>query len=382
VTDRRVRPFELRVPDTTLDDLRRRLAATRLPDTVVGAGWDDGTDVDYLRSLVAYWGDEFDWRARERGINRLDHYRTEVAGLGLHFVHQRSPDDAATPLILLHGWPSSFLQMTKVLPLIRDGFHVVVPSLPGFGPSDRPTEPGMNVSAMASLLVELMERLGYAGPGYLVRGSDLGAGVAVQMALQASAAVAGLHLTGVSPEIDLDHLPADLTAAERRMVDGIRAFRDEESGYARLQSTRPQSLAVGLNDSPAGLAAWLVEKYRAWSDCGGEVETRFSRDELLTQITLYWVTETIGSSMRLYLENRRRPPAWGRVEVPVAVTAPAGDVYPTPREWFERQGPLARFTELPRGGHFVEHEEPELLAADLDAFRRQLITRSGPRRGR
>jgi pimeloyl-ACP methyl ester carboxylesterase len=374
-----VHPFEVRVPDEVLDDLRRRLAATRLPDAVAGAGWDEGTDLDYLRKLLADWHDRFDWRAQERAINALDHYRTEVDGLSVHFVHQRGGGPEPLPLLMLHGWPGSFLQMAKILPLLTEpgdaSFHVVVPSLPGFGFSDRPAAPGVGAAGVAARLHQVMERLGY--PRYLVRASDLGAGVALQLAARRPGAVVGLHLTGVSPDIDLDHLPPDLTPAEQHMVAGIRAFRADEAGYARVQETRPQSLAVGLNDSPAGLAAWVVEKYRAWSDCDGDVEARFTRNELLTQLTVYWATQTIGSSMRHYYENRRRPPAPGAVRAPIAVAAAPGDVYPTPREWFERRGPLAQFTDLPRGGHFLEHEEPELLAVDLRAFRRLLAEFEG-----
>jgi hypothetical protein len=211
-TSPRVSAYELRVPDDTLDDLRRRLAATRLPDAVVGGRWDYGTDLDYLAELLAYWRDGFDWRAQERAVNRLEHRRTEVDGLGLHFVHQRSAAADATPLVLLHGWPGSFLQMTKLLPQLGEAFDVIVPSLPGFGLSDRPTAPGMNVAAMAALLVALMERLGQRR--YILRGSDVGAGVVVQMALQAPDAVAGLHLTGDSPDIDLDRLPPDQALGE------------------------------------------------------------------------------------------------------------------------------------------------------------------------
>lgn len=363
-------PFTVRVPESDLRDLRQRLELARLPDAVTGAGWRYGTDLDYLRSLLGYWRDGFDWRAQERAINRFDHFRMD----GLHLIHQPGRWPEATPLLLLHGWPSSFLQMLKILPLLGD-FHVVVPSLPGFGFSDRPSEPGVNIARVADRLAWLMAALGHRR--YLVRASDLGAGVAAQLALRAPGSVIGLHTTGVSPALDLDRLPADLSPAEQRMIAGIRAFREEEYGYALQQSTRPQSLAVGLNDSPAGLAAWLVEKYRAWSD---DFDEGFSRDEVLAQITLYWLTQTIGSSMRIYYENAHVRPAWGPIGVPVGVAVPAGDVYPTPREWFERQGQLVHFTELPRGGHFVEHEQPQLLADDLNAFR-EAVTSALPRRG-
>jgi pimeloyl-ACP methyl ester carboxylesterase len=377
----RVRPYEVHVDDATLDDLRERLARTRWPDQVTGAGWDYGSDVGYLRELCAYWADGFDWRAQERAINELAHFRAEIDGVGLHFVHERGTGPDPTPLLLLHGWPSSFLQMLKIIPLLcdpasfggdpADAFDVVVPSLPGYGFSDRPTEPGMNVARVAERLCALMDELGYAR--YAIRASDLGAGVAPQMAMQRPDAVLALHMSGSNPWVDLDDLPADLTAAEHQMVADARAFRQTEFAYAQQHATKPQSLAVGLNDSPAGLAAWIVEKLRAWSDCDGDLERRFTRDEVLSQLTVYWATQTIGSSIRLYYESRRHPPAGGAIAAPVAMAMLPADMYRTPREWLERQGgPLARFTELPRGGHFGEHEEPELLADDLRAFLREL----------
>jgi pimeloyl-ACP methyl ester carboxylesterase len=215
-----------------------------------------------------------------------------------------------------------------------------------------------------------MAELGYERYG--IRASDIGAGVAPQMALQRPEAVVGLHLSGSDIWADLDDLPDDLSAAEQAMVADARAFRRDEFAYALLHATKPQTLATALNDSPAGLAAWIVEKHRAWSDCGGDVETRFTKDELLSQLTLYWATETIGSSVRLYYESLHHPPAWHGPRAPVAMAVLPADMYPTPREWLERQGPLARYTVLARGGHFGEHEEPELLAEDIRAFFRGL----------
>jgi pimeloyl-ACP methyl ester carboxylesterase len=215
-----------------------------------------------------------------------------------------------------------------------------------------------------------MDALGYARYG--IRASDLGAGVATPMALARPDAVVGLHLSGTNPWLDLDALPDDLSPAEQRMVADARAFRRDELAYALVHSTKPATLSVGMHDSPAGMAAWIVEKHRAWSDCGGDVERRFSRDELCTQLTLYWVTETFASSVRLYYESARHPAPTGRLRAPVAMAMLPTDMYPTPREWVERSGPVARWTELPRGGHFGEHEEPALLAADIRAFFREL----------
>lgn len=373
-----VTAHRVHVPDAVLEDLRDRLTRTRWPDAVDGAGWEYGSDLGYLRELIAYWRDDFDWRAQEAALNGFAGFRAEADGLGVHLLHERGAGPEPMPLLLLHGWPSSCLQMLKIIPLLTnpasfggdggDAFDVVVPTLPGYPLSDRPAARGESVRRIAERFCALMDALGYER--YAIRASDIGAGVAPQMAMMRPDAVVALHMSGSNPWVDLDSLPGDLSAAEREMVEAARAWRSDEFAYAAQHATRPQSLAVGLNDSPAGLAAWLVEKYRAWSDCGGDVERRFSKDELLAQLTLYWATETIGSSIRLYYESARDPGAWGEIAAPVAMAMLPADMYPTPREWLERQGPLARYIELPRGGHFGEHEEPELIAEDLREFLR------------
>jgi pimeloyl-ACP methyl ester carboxylesterase len=239
----RIEPFTIDVPEATLADLRERLGRTRWPDAVAGAGWDYGADVGYLRELCAYWADGFDWRAQETALNELPHHRAAVGGLNLHFIHRRAAREDATALLLLHGWPSSFLQMVKIMPLLDD-FHLVVPSLPGFGFSDRPTEPGMSVGAVADLFVELMrDRLGYEH--YAIRASDLGAGIAPQMAMKDADAVTALHMSGSNPSADYSRVPDDLTDAERRMVEDARAFIAEEFAYAKLHATKPQTPAFG-----------------------------------------------------------------------------------------------------------------------------------------
>ena len=251
-----------------------------------------------------------------------------------------------------------------------EAFDVVVPSLPGYGFSDRPTAPGMDNARIAELLHSLMGELGY--PRYAVRASDIGAGAASALAMAHPEAVIGLHMSGSNPFMDVDHLPDDLTPAEQEMVDAARKFRTDEFAYALLQVSKPQTPAFGLNDSPAGLAAWIVEKYRAWSDCGGDVERAFSKDELLTTLTIYWATQTIGSSMRLYYENFHAAGGWGQIAAPVGLAMLPADMFRTPREWMQRMGGFAHWTDLPRGGHFAEHEVPDLLAADLRTFLRPL----------
>lgn len=377
----RVRPFTIKVPQKSLTDLRRRLAATRWPDAVAGAGWDYGTDLAYLQELVAYWRDGFDWRAQELRLNRFAHFRAKVEGLDLHFIHERGKGERPLPIALFHGWPSSFLQMLPIIPLLADpaahgadsadAFDVIVPSLPGYGFSDRPAEPGMNAARMAALLFPLItDGLGYER--IALRGSDLGAAVTREMALAHPNRVLGLHHSGTSPYVMQP--PADLSEAEQAMMAEIGQFQMAEGAYAMLQSTKPQTATAGLNDSPAGLAAWLVEKFRSWSDCEGEVERRFSKDELLTNLVLYWVTETIGSSMRLYYETAHVPSstAGQRVETATAMAMLPKELIHGPREWHEREYNVVRWTELPRGGHFAEWEEPELIAEDIRAFFRPM----------
>ncbi|SDS52564.1 Pimeloyl-ACP methyl ester carboxylesterase [Friedmanniella luteola] len=373
-------PYTVRIDDAILRDLRERLLRTRWPDAVA-TGWDYGADVDYLRKLTTYWVDEFDWRAQEELINASNHLRVDVEGTGLHVVHERAASGYGVPLLLLHGWPSSFLQMRAITPMLTDpsahggdpgdGFDVVVPSLPGYGFSDRPTAPGTSNAPVAELLHTLMSReLGYER--YAVRASDIGAGVAASLAMAHPEAVIALHMSGSNPWMDVDHLPEDLSTAEQQMVQDARRFKAMHFAYALMQVTTPQTPAVALNDSPAGLAAWVVEKYRAWSDNDGDVETVFPRDELLANLTIYWATGTIASSMRLYWENFHATGAWGAIDVPTGYAMLPADMFRTPREWIERTGRVDRWTELPRGGHFAEQEAPDLIAEELREFVRPL----------
>jgi len=371
-------PFTLAAPQAALDDLRARLAATRWPDEIDGAGWDYGTSLAYLRELAAYWQGGFDWRKQEAALNAFPHYRLDVDGLGLHIIHQRGRGPNPIPLILTHGWPSTFYELTRVIPLLTDpaahgadpalSFDVVVPSLPGFGFSDHPRQPGMVVSRVAELWVALMERLGY--PRFAAFGSDIGAGVTNRLGLNHPDHLLGIYVLSVmSPYRGPGSAP--LSEAEQAFVALTERWEEDEGAYGHQQATRPQTLAYGLNDSPAGLAAWIVEKFRAWGDTHGDVETRFSKDDLLTTVTLYWLTQTIGSSMRMYYEHRRYPRPLGpadRVRVPSAIGLTTEAVDHAPREWAERTYNIQRWTEFPRGGHFFALEEPGLLAAELRTF--------------
>ena len=374
-----ITPFTLHVPDEVLSDLASRLRNTRWPDPAPGEAWEQGTDRKFLRRLLAYWTDGFDWRAQERRLNSFRHFRVELGGIQVHCVHERAREGRGIPLILTHGWPSSFLELLPLVPLLTDprahgidapAFDLVLPSLPGYGFSERPAR--ANYRTVARLWHELMRALGYARYG--AGGGDFGAGVATYMAIEDAAAMIGIHLT--TPELwpPTGEGTRPLSAAEEEYVAQIRRWDEVERGYSSIQSTRPQTLGYGLNDSPAGLAAWILEKWRAWSDSGGDLERRFSRDFLLTLVTLYWVTGTITSSMRDYFDNRWHPaelPPGARVPVPAGIAnfdrTFVSEGSP-PREWAERLYDVRRWTSMPAGGHFAAAEEPELLARDIAAF--------------
>ncbi|WP_328761536.1 MULTISPECIES: epoxide hydrolase family protein [unclassified Streptomyces] len=378
----RPEPFTPQTAPAELRDLRARLRATRWPDTPEDAGWSLGTDLDYLRELVAYWADGFDWPAQEAALARLPHFRVPLdggSGPRVHFVHARAATPAGTvlPLVLSHGWPDSFWRYSKVIPLLTDpgahgadpadAFDVVVPDLPGYGYSDRPTGPPLDTIAVAGLWAELMGVLGYERFG--AAGGDLGSHVSRYLGLDHADRVVAVHRTDAGLPLYTGD-PADLAPEERTWLAEAAAWGAAEGAYAAVQRTKPQTAAFGLTDSPAGLAAWIVEKLRAWSDCDGDIERRFTKDEILTNVTLYWLTRTIGSSMRMYRANAAIPPAQHarRVEVPSGFSLFHGDVVRPPRAWLERTANVVRVTEPPRGGHFAPFEEPELYAEELRAF--------------
>ena len=379
-----IEPFTIDVPDSVLADLRERLARARMPDEPEGVGWQLGMNQAYLRQLVDYWRDEFDWRAQERRLNRLEQFKTTIDGLDIHFVHRRSAEPDAFPLILSHGWPGTFAEFDKVIePLTdpvahggraEDAFHVVAPSIPGYGFSDRPPQLGYGRDRTGAIFAELMARLGYERYG--AQGGDLGAGISRWLAANDAEHVAGLHLnlcTAGPP--DPENPTAGVPPEEIALMEERAAFwTDEERGYSHMHGTKPQTLGYSLNDSPVGLAAWIVEKYRSWCDCDGNPETRFSKDELLTTLTIYWATETATSAARYYYEGRHgaNAPDPARIEVPTACAAFPGEFRFTPRRWLEARYNLVRFTMMPSGGHFAASEEPELLVDDLRAFFRDL----------
>jgi pimeloyl-ACP methyl ester carboxylesterase len=376
-----VEPFAIRIEDEVLDNLRERIRSTRWPDRIPGVGWDQGTDSHYLQRLLAYWADAFDWRARERELSAFHQFRAEIDGVRIHFVHERARRGTGIPLVLTNGWPSAFVELLPLVPLLTDpqahgidgpSFDLVIPSLPGYGFSERPARTGVTTRYVAGLWHGLMRGLGYERYG--AHGGDFGGGVATYMALDDPAPMIGIHLSDLEIPPYTGPGSRPLTDAERAFLADNARWSDVERGYSAIQSTKPQTVGYGLNDSPAGLAAWILEKWRSWADSSGNLDERFSRDFLLTIVTLFWVTGTITSSMRDYYDNRWFRPPIGPgdfVGVPTAVAVFSGHLAPEgtpPREWAERLYDVRRWTPMPRGGHFPAVEEPELLAGDIAAF--------------
>ena len=375
-----IQPFHIHVPESDLSDLLDRLIQTRWPDEIEGAEWDYGSNLAYTKELVEYWISEFEWRPQEASLNSLSNFRAEVDdGLSIHFIHEKGVGPDPMPLIITHGWPSSIAEMQKIIPLLTDpgshggdpaaAFDVVVPSMPGYGYSDRPKNPGMNPTEIARLWHKLMtEGLGYER--FAAQGGDWGSAITSRLGFDYPDNVAGIHITMAGSVVPTPP-DSELTDAERQHVAERAEWQQSEGGYGHIQGTKPQTLAYGLNDSPAGLAAWIVEKFRTWSDCNGDVETRFTKEELLTNIAIYWFTQSISSSVRLYYESRRSSSAFGfreKVTVPTAFAAFPVEIGHPPREWVERAYNVQRWTQMPTGGHFAAQEEPELLAQDIREF--------------
>jgi len=375
-------PFKIQVADSVLADLKQRLARTRFPGEIPNSDWDYGTNLAYLKELVTYWQQKFDWRAAERRLNQFDQFTTNIDGLDIHFIHQRSKNPNAMPLAVTHGWPGSVVEFTKIIgPLTdpaahggnaSDSFHVVAISLPGFAFSGKPTERGYSPERIAGIIAKLMARLGYSRYG--LQGGDWGSSISRFVALNDGSHVAGLHLNFclAGPPPGAKDPNEGVTPAELERTRARQTFFDTERGYFLEQSTKPQTIGYGLDDSPAGLAAWIVEKFRSWSDSNGNVEQKFTKDELLTNITIYWVTQSGTSSARIYYENLRAKPPQGRVQVPTACAVFPKEISIAPRRWVEAQYNVTRWTEMPRGGHFAALEEPGLLVDDLRAFFRTL----------
>jgi len=377
--------FLVDVPQAVLDDLRRRLAETRWTDDFANDDWRYGANAAYIRELASYWREQYDWRAREKMMNAFAHFRTEVDGVPIHFIHEKGRGPNPIPIMLNHGWPWSFWDFHKIIgPLSdpaahggdrADAFDVIVPSLPGYVFSTPLRTPGVNFWKTADLWVILMERLGYRR--FATQGGDWGSFISAQLGHKYAERIVGVHIHTPAPLSFLDGkswvTKDDYGPEDMPRLQKMRIFAAEETGYMALQRTKPQTPAIALNDSPAGLLAWIVEKRRRWSDCDGNVERRFTKDELLDTVMLYWITNSYNTSARYYYEGAHNPwtPSHDRmpvVEAPVAIPVfPAELTYPS-RTWAERYYNLQRWTPMAAGGHFAAAEEPAALVADIRAF--------------
>jgi epoxide hydrolase len=391
LSDQTIRPYRIDIPQADLDDLNARLDRTRWPDELPGVGWAYGVPRDYLRELVRYWRHEYDWRAAEARLNTWPQFTTTIDGADIHFAHIRSPEPDATPLIITHGWPGSIVEFTEVAgPLTdprahggdpADAFHLVIPSIPGFGLSGPTRQTGWEYQRIAAAFAELMERLGY--PRYGAQGGDWGAAISRELGRIRPDHIIGVHLnlipdSAATSEPDAAELAA-LSPAERERTlaswQRTREWGREQAGYVAIQSTRPQTLAYALTDSPVGQLAWIVEKFKEWTDSRDRPEDAVDRDLLLTNVMLYWLTGTAGSSARIYYE-RAHADYWDRPPepstAPTALAVFPHDNFIPLRHIAERTNTIVRWTEYDRGGHFAAMEQPDLLVADVREFFRSL----------
>ena len=382
-----ITPFEIVVPDAAISDLKNRLQNTRLPDQISETTWEYGTDKAYLTELIDYWENEFDWREQERTLNQFDHFKTEIDGIEMHFIHQRSEHPDAIPLMIVHGWPGSISEFSKIIdPLVdpvtyggsaSDAFHVITPSLPGFGFSSAPTRPGYSPEKIAHILAALMEKIGYQR--YAIAGGDWGAIINRYLAFNYPDRLIGLHSNMMLAGLPTDpEQRAGVTQAEETARVARGAYMQNERAYQQIQGSKPQTLGYGLNDSPAGLAAWIVEKFHGWTDmpqgATGYLDNHFTKDELLTNIAIYWFTGTITSSTRIYYENSKTPieTPLGFINVPTGAAIFPAEIFVTPRAWAEAAYDLRHWSVMSEGGHFAALEKPDLYLNDLQIFFRLL----------
>jgi len=369
-----VSPFKVHVPQAALDDLKERLANARWPDKEPVTDWSQGVPLAKAQALVEYWRTRYDWRRAESSLNALPQFRTQIDGLGIYFIHVRSKHENALPIVVTHGWPGSVLEFLEVIgPLVDptayggkadDAFHVVVPSLPGFGFSDKPAEPGWRLPRIATAWAVLMARLGYSH--YIAQGGDWGAGVSSWMAKQRPPGLAAIHLNLPILFPPPPPPPSGYTAEEQAALAQLGKHASDRFGYAAIQGTRPQTLGYGLADSPVGQAMWIYEKFQAWSDNKGDPAEAISVDHMLDDITLYWLTDTAASSARLYYESFAKDFVRMPLELPVAVSIFKGDIFAPPKVWGEETySKLFYWNEVPKGGHFAALEQPELFVAEL-----------------
>ena len=368
------KPFEIHATDAELDDLRARLRATRWPEGETVDDWSQGIPLAYLQEVCAYWADGYDWRTREARLNAFSQFTHPVHGLDIHFVHVRSPEPNALPLVITHGWPGSIVEFQKVIAQLSDpkshggesadAFHVVCPSLPGFGFSGKPTSPGWSVQKTADAWSQLMQDLGYGR--YVAQGGDWGSMVTTCIGVQDPDHCLGIHLNmAIAPPTE-DSMN-DLSEIEQRALAGMAHYTEKDSGYSKQQSTRPQSLGYGLVDSPVGQAAWILEKFWSWTDCDGHPENALTRDEMLDNVMLYWLPASGASSARLYWESFNSAPMMD-VSVPVAVSVFPKEIFQASKRWCEaRYDRLVYYNALEKGGHFAAFEQPETFVDEVRA---------------
>ncbi len=377
-----MKPFQISIADEQIEDLKKRVRQARWPGSIFQSGDEDGVSLALVQKLATRWSDEFDWRAREAQLNELPQFTVDIDGQDIHFIHKKGAGPNARPLILTHGWPGSFVEFERIIPLLtdpgshggdpRNAFDVVVPSLPGFGFSAAPRQPGFSARRVAGLWQKLMLQLGYER--YFAQGGDIGAGVSAWLAALYPGSVEGVHLNYIPgsfrPPLGADY-PA-ITSEEQQFLDRATMFASVEGAYSLLQATKPQTLSFSLSDSPIGLLGWIAEKFASWSDCDGDLETVISADALLTNVSIYWFGNTIDSSLRMYKENRLQPfsfPGVSSVNVPMSFAHFPKELPTPPRSWVERIFNVRRWTDMPKGGHFAALEQPELLARDIqDSF--------------
>jgi len=376
-------PFTIDVPEEVLNDLHQRLSLTRWPDEIPGSGWQYGSDLSYIKELVNYWQHEYNWRTHEQLLNSFPQYKVTLDDMDLHYIHVQGAGPDPLPLIISHGWPGSIYEFVKIIgPLTdperhggdpMDSFTVVAPSLPGYGFSHVPNQRRLSIGDMADLFARLMtEVLGF--PQFAAQGGDWGSLITGRLGFAYPEQVLGIHvnMVPVGPH------PSDrknLTPEEEAFIKESKFFTAEETGYQWIQGTKPQTLGYALNDSPAGLAAWITEKFYTWTDCHGDIESRVTKDDLLTNIMLYWVTQTINSSFWLYYQMRHTPWRLGpgeKINVPTAMAFFPGEITRPPREWVARVCNLQRWTVMSSGGHFAALEEPDALVEDIRTFYRSL----------
>jgi pimeloyl-ACP methyl ester carboxylesterase len=365
--------FEINIPDQAIDDLKTRLQRTRWTDEIVNSDWTYGAKLSYVKEITSYWLNSFDWRTTEREINRYPNYIADIDGVKVHFLHIKSESKDAVPVIITHGWPGSFLEMMKVIPILvrsKISFDIIIPSIPGFGFSQKVNTPGCNLWFIADLWNKLIKELGYEK--VLAQGGDFGAAINTALALRHPDIILGVHLNYI-PGSYFPFLRSDEEFSEEENLNFKSAdeWYKEEGAYAHQHRTKPLTLAYGLNDSPAGLCAWILEKYFGWSDCGGNIESVFSKDELLSNVSLYWFTETIHSSMRLYNENSKVPLRFSEndfVKVPVGIARFHKEEPFPPRRFIERGYDVQYWRDISPGGHFAAMEQPALLAEEIIAF--------------